>query len=56
MAISLGSTVLLTIPSAYLLSRTELAHLGIWTALLLHNIVTLAATAYWMSKGKWLRR
>ncbi len=56
MAISLGTTFLLTIPAAYLLSRTELAHLGIWTALLLHNIVTLTATAYWMSKGKWLRK
>ncbi len=56
MAISLGTTFTMTIPAAYLLSRTDLAHLGIWTALLLHNIVTLTATAYWMSRGKWLRR
>ncbi len=56
MAISLSSTFFVTIPAAYLLSRTELAHLGIWTALLMHNIVTLVATGYWMSKGNWLRR
>jgi putative MATE family efflux protein len=56
MAISLGTTFLVTIPSAYLLSRTGLEHVGIWTALLLHNIIALTATSYWMSTGKWLRR
>jgi len=56
MAISFATTFGLTIPLAYGLSHTELGAVGIWSALLLHNIVTLSLTAYWMSTGKWLRR
>ncbi len=55
MSISLGVVFLVTIPFAFLLSRTGLAELGIWTALLLSNIASLVATAAWMRTGRWLR-
>jgi putative MATE family efflux protein len=56
MAISFAATFGLTIPLAYGLSHTSLGPVGIWSALLLHNAVTLTLTAYWMSTGRWLRR
>ncbi len=54
MAISIGCALLVTIPSAYFLSRTSLGPIGIWTGLLLHSVITLSATGYWMSTGHWL--
>ena len=56
MAISLGCTLFITIPSAYVLSRTSLGPLGIWSSLLAHSIITLSATACWMSTGRWLEK
>lgn len=56
MAISLGTTFLLTIPLAWILSRTAFGPVGIWSALVLNNIVVLTLTAYWMATGRWLRR
>lgn len=55
LVISFGATFLWTIPLAYSLSRTQLGPIGIWAALLLHNIVTLTATSMWMKTGRWLR-
>ena len=55
MAISFATTFAVTIPLAYFLSLTPLGPVGIWSALLVNNIVTLSLTAYWMSTGRWLR-
>ncbi len=55
MGISLGTVFLVTIPTAYVLSGTALGPIGIWCALLLNNVVSLSATGYWMSTGRWIR-
>jgi putative MATE family efflux protein len=54
--ISFGTTFLWTIPLAWWLSRTQWGPMGIWSALLLHNVITLTGTSWWMKTGRWLRR
>ena len=57
MAISLASTFLVNLPSAYALSRwTDLGPTGIWCGGLFGGLFTLIATGAWVATGRWTRR
>jgi putative MATE family efflux protein len=56
MGISLGSTFLLSIPLAQMLSRTSLGPSGIWMSSLLGTLITASGTTAWAATGRWVRR
>jgi putative MATE family efflux protein len=57
MAISLGTTFLVTLPLAWLLARQpSLGPTGIWQAQLVGSILLTGTTAAWVATGRWTRR
>jgi putative MATE family efflux protein len=57
MAISLGTTFLVTLPLAWALARhTSLGPTGIWRAQLVGSLLLTTATAVWVATGRWTRR
>jgi putative MATE family efflux protein len=57
MAISLGSTFLITLPLAWGLVRfTSLGATGIWRAQLVGSILLTLGTGAWVATGRWTRR
>jgi Na+-driven multidrug efflux pump len=57
MAISLGTTFLVTLPLAWLLVRTtSLGPTGIWRAQLVGSLLLTLGTATWVATGRWTRR
>ena len=57
MAISLGTTFLVTFPIAWVLVRyTSLGATGIWQGQLVGSIVVTLGTGAWVATGRWARR
>jgi putative MATE family efflux protein len=57
MAITLGNSLLLTIPLGfYLANHTPLGPTGIWTAQLVSSAVATSGTGLWLAAGRWTRR
>jgi putative MATE family efflux protein len=57
MAISLGTTFLVTLPLAWLLARQlSFGPTGIWRAQLAGSILLTTATTAWVATGRWTRR
>jgi putative MATE family efflux protein len=57
MAMSLGTTFLVTLPLAwYLVHNTSLGATGIWRAQLVGSFLLTSATAAWVASGRWTRR
>jgi putative MATE family efflux protein len=56
MLISLGNTLLVTLPlSAYLARATSLGPSGIWIAFLASSVVSTLGTGLWLATGRWAR-
>ena len=57
MAITLGNSLLLTIPLGFFLAHhTALGPSGIWTAQLVSSAVATSGTGLWLASGRWTRR
>ncbi|MBW2289580.1 MAG: MATE family efflux transporter [Deltaproteobacteria bacterium] len=57
MALSLGTSFLVTLPLAWYLARhTDLAETGIWIAQLVSSGVLTISTGIWVATGRWTRR
>lgn len=57
MLLTLGATVLLTLPLAWGLAlHTDLGATGIWIAFLAGSVVNTLASGAWLATGRWTRR
>ncbi|MGH0033147.1 MAG: MATE family efflux transporter [Myxococcota bacterium] len=57
MLLSVGNSLLVTIPLGYLLSHhTGLGPTGLWASGLVSSVVATGSTAAWLATGRWTRR
>ena len=57
MLISVGSTFLVSLPLAYVLTQfTDLGRQGLWIAILVSTAVTTLGTGARIASGRWTRR
>lgn len=56
MLISVGTAVLVSIPLAFLLSRTVLGRQGLWIAFLASTVLTTTGTTWRVASGRWTDR
>jgi len=56
MVVALATTFVFTLPLAFVLAyHIDLGPIGVWTALLLHSLVTTVATVGWLVTRPWAR-
>jgi Na+-driven multidrug efflux pump len=56
MLLALTTTFVFTLPLAFVLAyHVDLGPVGVWTALLLHSLVTTTATVGWLVTRPWAR-